>query len=110
MDDGCGWGCSRGGCFWVCTGDKLETRSETDPGDVYDVLSVRDEAPTLSDEEMAAGVNARDSAVADGTCSWSCFGLTCECFPNAGEKSAAISKTLVGLVLMGAAAAAAGLV
>ena len=68
----------------------------------------------LSDNELAAALNARDELAAalqvrdgtasDGQCNWVCFGTACECI-NIGDKSVAVSKALAALVIFAAAAA-----
>ena len=58
----------------------------------------------MEGNELAGATNVREGSATDGGCVWECFQLACECV-NAGGKSALISKTIVGLALVGAAAA-----
>jgi hypothetical protein len=99
------------GCF--CIGDESEAATLSSRDEV--AVEARD-ISTLSDDELAAALNARDELAAslqvrdgtatDGQCNWVCFATSCECI-NAAGKSFAVSKILAALVLFVAAASAA---
>jgi hypothetical protein len=92
--------------FCECISEASAADSERD-----EVATVIDDPTTvyvragLTDDALAPALNVRDSSTTDGGCNWACFGTACECIPNDGGRSAQISKALVGLALVGAAAA-----
>ena len=63
-----------------------------------------------NEDSAVIGLAGRDGDDTQTGCSWACFGTACECIPNAGGKSATLSKTSLFLAMAGAAVAAAGLV
>ena len=95
-----------------CTGHLCRCIAWGDDASAEPVVEYVDDAFLTGRDEASATFDlaGRGGDATEDGCKWACFGTACECIPNAGGKSATLSKTILVLAMVGTAIAAAGLV